>query len=82
MKKHSTVIICHTYKFVPRYSFLKFAIICPPDFDQFISSYEQEKRQTVNNMTSSKQRFNWIYNIETSKELFLSKLPAPATQMS
>lgn len=41
-RKHSTVIISHTYKFVARYSFLKLAIICPPDFDQFISSYKQE----------------------------------------
>lgn len=31
-----------TYKFMSRYGFLKLAIICSPDFDEFISSCKDE----------------------------------------
>lgn len=41
----SAVRICHTYKFVPRYGFLKLAVIRSPDFDQFISSYKHNVKE-------------------------------------
>lgn len=48
-----------THKFMPGDSFLKLAIIGPPDFDQFVSSCKQQKKKrktTVNNDII--QRFN------------------------